>query len=71
MKVTTGSSLGAGTDANVLIKIIGTKSTTAEHKLEGSGDAFDRGKYDDDNDNEAFTLKTNQHVFRSHYAGGI
>jgi len=44
LKVTTGSSLGAGTDANVFIKIIGTKGTTAEHKLEGSEDAFDRGK---------------------------
>lgn len=44
MKVTTGSSLGAGTDANVFIKVVGTRGTTGEHKLVGSEDAFERGK---------------------------
>lgn len=44
LKITTGSSLGAGTDANVLITIIGTRGTTAVHKLVGSGDVFDSGK---------------------------
>lgn len=44
LKVTTGSSLGAGTDANVFIKIIGTKGVTAEHGLVGLEDPFERGR---------------------------
>lgn len=44
LKITTGSSLLAGTDANVFIKIIGTKGVTAEHKLVGPEDPFQRGR---------------------------
>ena len=45
MKVTTGSSIGAGTDAHVYIKIIGTEGTTTEHELVGPGDTFERGRF--------------------------
>lgn len=44
LKITTGSSIGAGTDAHVYIKIIGTEGTTTEHELVGSGDTFERGR---------------------------
>ncbi|KAJ7394111.1 hypothetical protein OS493_003789 [Desmophyllum pertusum] len=46
VKVTTGSSFGAGTDAIVIIKIIGTKGSTAGHELVGSGDPFEKGSTD-------------------------
>lgn len=45
VQVTTGNSLGAGTDAKVYIKIFGTKESTAEHELEATRkDSFERGK---------------------------
>ena len=44
VKVTTGNSFGAGTDANVYIKIIGTRESTTEHQLVGSGEAFEKGR---------------------------
>ena len=47
VQVTTGNSIGAGTDAHVYIKIIGTKGTTTENELVGdSKDPFERGRCD-------------------------
>lgn len=42
--VKTGSDAGAGTDADVFIKIIGTKGTTDKHELSSSRDAFEQGQ---------------------------
>ena len=45
VQVITGNSLGAGTDANVYMKVVGTKGSTAEHELGAdSEDPFERGK---------------------------
>lgn len=44
VKVTTGTSFWAGTNAKVFIKVIGTKGSTAVQKLVGSGDPFERGR---------------------------
>ena len=45
VQVTTGNSLGAGTDAKVYIKIFGTKESIAEHELDAiHKDPFERGK---------------------------
>lgn len=45
VQVITGNSFGAGTDANVYIKVIGTRGSTAEHELGAdSEDSFERGK---------------------------
>lgn len=47
IQVTTGNSIGAGTDAHVYMKIIGTRGTTTEHELVGdSKDPFERGSKD-------------------------
>lgn len=47
IQVTTGNSIGAGTDAHVYMKIIGTEETTTEHELvEDSKDPFERGRCD-------------------------
>lgn len=47
IQVTTGNSIGAGTDAHVYMKIIGTRGTTTEHELVGdSNDPFERGRCD-------------------------
>ncbi|XP_073238556.1 lipoxygenase homology domain-containing protein 1-like isoform X5 [Porites lutea] len=47
VQVTTGNSLGAGTDAKVYIKIFGAKESTAERELEAiHKDPFERGKKD-------------------------
>lgn len=46
VQVTTGNSFGAGTDANVYIKIIGTKGSTAEQELVAADhkDPFESGE---------------------------
>ena len=46
VQVITGNSFGAGTDANVYIKVIGTRGSTAEHELgaDSEEDPFERGK---------------------------
>ena len=45
VQVTTGDSFGAGTDANVYIRLIGTRGSTAEHALVADHkDPFESGK---------------------------
>ena len=42
--VATANTLGAGTDANVFIKIFGSKGETAVHRLHKSGNQFEKGQ---------------------------
>lgn len=46
VSVTTGDRRGAGTDANVYVKVIGTKGHSGDRLLESPGNNFERGKTD-------------------------
>ncbi|XP_032237403.2 CUB and peptidase domain-containing protein 2 isoform X2 [Nematostella vectensis] len=46
IKVKTGSSLGAGTDAHVYIRLVGTRGVTAVHELTGPSSTFEKNSVD-------------------------
>eukprot|EP01091_Cochliopodium_minus_P013222 TRINITY_DN4207_c0_g1_i1.p1 TRINITY_DN4207_c0_g1~~TRINITY_DN4207_c0_g1_i1.p1 ORF type:complete len:135 (+),score=46.21 TRINITY_DN4207_c0_g1_i1:47-451(+) len=47
ISVKTGDCRGAGTDANVFIQLFGEAGKTGVHKLDSSGNCFERGQTDE------------------------